>query len=112
MTNIPGIPGIKPKPAPRDLLPARRHAETVAFEFNGSRYRVTFGSYADGRIGEVFLAHDRADSFADALASDAAILASLALQYGCPLEAIAHALRRDARGISSSPIGRALELIR
>jgi len=47
----------------------------------------------------------------DVLASDAAILASLALQLGCPLETITHALKRDARGEASSPIGAALDRI-
>ena len=43
--------------------------------------------------------------------SDAAILASLALQYGCPLDDIRHALKRDIRGEASSPIGEALDKI-
>ena len=46
------------------------------------------------------------------LMSDAAILASIALQYGAPLDEIMHALKRDARGIAASPIGAALDAIR
>src|ERR1700687_797477 len=96
----------------RDRLPNRRQAETLAFERDGSQYQMTIGYFLDGRIGEVFLNADRADSLLDVLTSDAAILASLALQYGCPLEAITHALRRDARGMAASPIGTALDQIR
>jgi hypothetical protein len=43
------------------------------------------------------------------MASDAAIAASLALQFGCPVEVLRKALSRDARGNASSPIGVALD---
>lgn len=98
------------KPA-RTRLPNRRPAETIAFERDGSRYCLTIGFYPDGRVGEVFLNHDRSDSLLDVLASDAAILASLALQHGCTLETITHALKRDGRGEAASPIGAALDRI-
>ena len=98
------------KPA-RNRLPNRRPAETIAFERDGSHYQMTVGYFPDGRVGEIFLNADRPDSFLDALTSDAAILASLALQYGVPLAEIKHALKRDARGEASSPIGAALDRI-
>ena len=44
--------------------------------------------------------------------SDAAILASIALQYGASLDEIRHALKRDVRGQAASPIGAALDHIR
>jgi hypothetical protein len=93
----------------RDRLPNRRPAETIEFERDGSRYCLTVGYFPDGRVGEIFLNHNRGDSLLDVLASDAAILASLALQHGCTLETIIHALKRDARGVASSPIGAALD---
>lgn len=43
--------------------------------------------------------------------SDAAIIASLALQYGVSLRQIAHSIKRDKFGIASSPIGAALDRI-
>jgi hypothetical protein len=95
----------------RDRLPNRRDAITTAFERDGSQYQMTVGFYPDGRAGEIFLNHDRGDSLLDVLTSDAAILASLALQHGCTLETIAHALKRDARGVAASPIGAALDKI-
>jgi hypothetical protein len=98
------------KPA-RERLPSRRSCESIAFEQDGSRYRLTIGYFPDGRPGEIFLNHDRGDSLLDVLASDAAILASLALQHGCTLATIAHALKRDARGIAASPIGAAVDQI-
>jgi hypothetical protein len=95
----------------RERLPNRRACQTVAFERDGSQYCLTVGFYPDGRAGEIFLNHDRGDSQLDVLTSDAAILASLALQHGCTLETIAHALKRDARGVAASPIGTAVDRI-
>jgi hypothetical protein len=98
------------KPA-RNRLPNRRASQNIAFERDGSKYQMTVGFYPDGRPGEIFLNHDRSDSLLDVLTSDAAILASLALQHGCTLETIAHALKRDGRGIAASPIGAAVDQI-
>jgi hypothetical protein len=98
------------KPA-RTRLPNRRAAETIAFERDGSKYQMTVGRFPDGRIGEVFLNHDRGDSLLDVLTSDAAIITSIAMQYGAPLDEIRHALKRDIRGEAASPIGVALDKI-
>jgi hypothetical protein len=95
----------------RNRLPNRRPCETIAFERNGSRYQMTVGYFPNGAVGEVFLNADRGDSLLDVLTSDAAILASLALQHGCSLETIAHALKRDSQGIAASPIGAAVDKI-
>jgi hypothetical protein len=50
-------------------------------------------------------------SGAGILASDAGVAASLALQYGCPLETIRKALMRDERGFATGPLGVALDLV-
>ena len=42
---------------------------------------------------------------------ESAIAASLALQYGCPLDVLRRALLRDPRGRASTPLGAALDLI-
>jgi hypothetical protein len=95
----------------RDRLPNRRAAISTSFECDRSRFEMTAGFYADGRPGEIFLSADRANSLLDFLLSDAAILASLAMQYGAPLDEIRHAMKRDAAGKASSPIGEALDRI-
>jgi hypothetical protein len=95
----------------RDRLPNKRACETTSFQRDGARFEMTVGYYPDGRVGEIFLNADRANSLLDFLMSDAAILASLALQYGAPLDEIMHALKRDTRGTAASPIGAALDLI-
>ena len=38
------------------------------------------------------------------------IAASLALQFGCPLETLQRALLRDAHGNASTPLGASLDL--
>jgi hypothetical protein len=95
----------------RARLPNRRPAETIGFEHAGARYQLTAGFHTDGSLGEVFLNHARSDSLLDALAHDAAIVVSLALQFGCPLEVITHALKRDTQGTAASPLGAALDRI-
>jgi hypothetical protein len=95
----------------RERLANRRHCETFGFECGGLRYTATASWFADGRLGEIFLGNHRADSHADACARDSAILASIALQYGVPLEVLRRALLRDTRGATTTPIGIALDLL-
>jgi hypothetical protein len=104
-------PADKPQPDARHRIPNRRPAITTTFQRDGARFEMTAGFYPDGRAGEIFLNANRANSLLDFLMSDAAILASLALQYGAPLDEIRHALKRDVRGDAASPIGAALDRI-
>ena len=90
----------------RDRLPNRRPSDAASFEHQGRRWTVTFTRLADGRVAEVFLDAPKESPLADA-AREAAILTSLALQHGCSLETIRHAL--DGRDVS--PIGAALTII-
>jgi hypothetical protein len=53
----------------------------------------------------------RVDSNADAFARDAAILVSIAIQFGASADELRKALLRDAHGQPSTPIGHALDLI-
>lgn len=95
----------------RTRLPNRRPNETQVFDRDGIKITLTIGYKPGGDIGEVFLNADRADSMIDVLMSDAAIIASIALQHGVPLQQIAHALKRDKFGIASSPIGAAIDRV-
>jgi hypothetical protein len=101
----------KPAPQSRARLPNRRASQNIAFERDNLKYHMSIGLYPDGRVGEIFLNAEHANSLLDVLAHDAAILASLALQFGCPLETITHALRRDSQGKAASPIGEALDRV-
>ena len=95
----------------RQRLPNRRRSESFGFECNGLKYTATASWFDDGRLGEIFLGNHCADSHADACAKDAAILASIALQCGAPLDVLRKALLRDSQGRPSTPIGCALDLI-
>jgi hypothetical protein len=90
----------------RERLPDRRGAELVDFEHEGRKWTVTVGRFADGRIAEVFIDGPK-ESPIIALAQDGALAASLALQSGCPLDTLRHALN----GREAGPLGVALALI-
>jgi hypothetical protein len=93
----------------RRRLPNRRPAENFDIEVAGLKYKVTAGYFADGCLAEIFLSSVKQSSQADVNARDAAVAASLALQFGCPLETLRRALLRDPRGRASSPLGCALD---
>src|SRR5713101_4453636 len=95
----------------RQRLPNRRHSETFAVEAQGMRFTATISRFDDGRLAEIFLSNHRAGSDADANACDAAVVASIALQHGVPIETIRKALMRDGRGQPRTPLAAALDLI-
>jgi ribonucleoside-diphosphate reductase alpha chain len=57
------------------------------------------------------LQNHKPGSQSDTNARDAAVAASLALQYGCPLQVLQRALLRDAQGRPSTPLGAAIDAI-
>ena len=92
----------------------RRHSETFEVAFGGARaaHVVTAGFYADDELGEVFINSGRSGEQVEAVARDGAVLLSLALQHGVPLETIAGALTRDAQGEPGSIIGAVVDRLR
>jgi hypothetical protein len=95
----------------RKRLANRRLAETFELECAGLKYTCSIGRYSDGSIGELFLNNHKSNSASDANARDSAIVASLAIQHGVPIETIRRALLRDAQGKPSTPLGTALDLV-
>jgi hypothetical protein len=95
----------------RHRLPNRRASQQIAFECNGLRYVGTVSFFPDGKLAEIFLGNAKAGSHSDSAAKDSAVVCSLALQYGVPLETIRRALMRDADGHASGPLGVALDRI-
>jgi hypothetical protein len=98
-------------PQARQRLPDRRGSLTFEIEVSGLRYTCTVGRFPDDSIGELFLTNHRTNSQAGIMASDQAVMASLALQFGCPIETLRGAVMRDAAGRPTSPIGAALDEI-
>ena len=95
----------------RERLANRRAAETFDIEAGGLKYRATIGRFEDGRLAEVFITNDKAGSTAGVLASDAAVLCSIALQYGAPVEVLRRALMHDPRGAAIGPLGVVLDML-
>jgi ribonucleoside-diphosphate reductase alpha chain len=96
----------------RQRLPNRRASTTFNFDCGPHRYSATVSYFPDSyRPAEIFLGNGRAGSDIDAAAKDSAVVCSLALQFGVPVETIRHALLRDPRGIASSPLGVALDIL-
>lgn len=111
----------------RHRVANRRSVETFAIEVEGQRYKVSLGreitvklgplanprldSSCVGPVVEVFVNAQKVNSQADVLASDGAILMSLLIQYGHPIEEIARSMKRHADGEPSSPLGIAAALI-
>lgn len=89
-------------------LPSRRAQELVEFDWSGLRFTVGVGRFHGGRVAEVFLSAHKIGSPVEALARDAAIILSLALQHGAPLEVLQSALTTDQDGRPASLIGAAL----
>jgi ribonucleoside-diphosphate reductase alpha chain len=93
----------------RKRLPDRRASITFDVEAFSLRFTVTASRFDAAALGEIFIQNHKADSGAGIMASDSAIAASLALQYGCPAEVLRKALSRDARGNVTGPLGAALD---
>jgi hypothetical protein len=102
----------------RKRLANRRPHETIAFEHENQRYKISLGRelVCNGSCGtkpklspiaEIFLNAQQVNSPIDVLTSDGAILMSMLLQYGCPPSDISHAMKRNSDGSPASPLGRA-----
>lgn len=94
----------------RERLPERRESETVEFWFNGLDYTGTASRFSDGRLAEVFLDTAKGGS-AGLAARDAALAASLALQYGCSAAELRASLTRLEDGGPAGPLAVLLDLV-
>jgi hypothetical protein len=92
-------------------LPNRRPSETFELEAQGLKFTCSVGRYDDGSPAEIFLQNHKAGSMAGINAQDAAVVCSLALQHGVPLDVIRRALMRDGSGRASGPLAAALDII-
>lgn len=95
----------------RQRLPNRRASESFNFEVTGFRYVATVSRFDDGSLAEIFLGNGKCGSTTDTAARDSAVVASIALQHGIPLETLRRALLRDAQGRPNGPLGAALDLL-
>jgi hypothetical protein len=93
----------------RERLSNRRASELFEVQSLKLPFTVGVSKYADGRLAEVFINNHKAGSAPGIMASDLAVVCSIALQYGVPVEVIRKALARDSQGRATSPLGVALD---
>jgi hypothetical protein len=90
----------------REHLPERRSAEVITFDHGGRRWTASCARFDDGRLAEILIDATKESPLASATC-ETAIIVSLALQFGCPVDTLRHALG----GRDASPIGAALALV-
>jgi hypothetical protein len=93
----------------RERLPDRRGCDTRYMRVGKHEYVVTVGRYGNGVVGEIFVAGAKVGSDMDAVMRDAAILLSLALQHGVPIDTMRGAITREENSSPSSIIGAVLD---
>lgn len=107
------LPHLHPeRKAQRQRLPDRREHELIDFEHEGRRYTGGIGRFDDGTLAEIFMnTAGRSGDTVEVLARDAAVLASLCLQFGAEVETLRRAVMRDPHGQASGPLGTLLDLL-
>jgi hypothetical protein len=95
----------------RQRLPNRRRCETLEFAHAGLAFTLCAGFYPDGRVAEIFLSSHKPGSPIEAIARDAAVTVSIALQFGADLETIRGALTKDHDGGPATLLGAALDAL-
>jgi hypothetical protein len=95
----------------REILANRRLAETFDLEVDGQCYCATVGRFPGGRLAEIFLSAAKCGSHADTNARDAAVVLSIAVQHGVPIDVLRKALMRDSRGAPCGPLAVALDMV-
>jgi hypothetical protein len=100
----------------RRILNNRRHHEVLEFRFWNVDFTVGVGR--DAREGssvepiqELFINAGKTGVQMETLARDSAVLLSIALQYGAPIEIMRRAITRNVDGSPSGPIGHLLDLL-
>ena len=95
----------------RRRLANRRASESFDLMAQGLKFTCTVSRFPDGTLAEVFLQNHKAGSAAGLAAQDSAVVASLALQFGVPLDTLRKSLMRDGRGRPTSPLATALDML-
>ena len=86
-------------------MPVERESVTRKMRIGNFKAYVNVGLYEDGAPGELFLTVDKAGTFERGLCHALALVISLALQHGVPLEKIAAkltGLRFEPAGVTGS----------
>lgn len=101
----------------RNVLSNRRHHELIEFGFWNIDFTVGIGRdvRADGGnsypIQELFINAGKTGAAMETMSRDAAVLMSIALQHGAPIETMRRAVTRNVDGTPQGPIGKLLDLL-
>jgi hypothetical protein len=99
----------------RQVLPNRRYGETFELTHGDKNtvFKITVGYFPESASpAEVFIAGAKAGSEVEAVARDGAVLISLALQHGVPVDILAGAITRESNGAPSTIVGAVLDKLR
>ena len=77
----------------RQRLPNRRSGIRVTIGTGPNRLTLSTGEYPDGRLGEIFLDHQKEGTFGRDILNAFAMAVSLGLQHGITIETLAHTYR-------------------
>ncbi|MCW2286220.1 ribonucleoside-diphosphate reductase alpha chain [Rhodoblastus acidophilus] len=94
----------------RIRLPNRRLHEIHDLEFQGQHFTLGVGRFDDGALAEVFIDPAKSSQMT-AIARDAAVCVSIALQHGVPSDALRSAVTREATGEAAGLVGAVLDLL-
>jgi ribonucleoside-diphosphate reductase alpha chain len=95
-----------PRTPVRRKLPDTRESITHKFDIQGHEGYITVGLFEDGSPGEIFVKMAKEGSTLSGMVDSFAIMVSLALQYGVPLEALVSKfghVRFEPSGYTSNP---------
>ena len=95
----------------RQALPQRRRAETFTVVHWNQPFVVTVGFFDDGTPGEVFVDSRKTGGDVEAIARDAAVVISLALQHGAAVGTLQHAITRNSDGSPASILGAVVDCL-
>lgn len=95
----------------RTRLPDRRAHDVITITHKTIKYDIGIGFYSDGRIGEVFISSTKAATDVASAGRDLAVMLSMALQYGVPLEKIRDALTRDEQNQAAGLLGAVVDAL-
>jgi hypothetical protein len=94
-----------PRDPTRKRLHNRRQYELIYSPFRGCHYILTLSRFPTGDVAEIFVCPGRPGSDAAADANDAAIVISLSVQHGMPLEALRRSISRIEGNEAASTAG-------
>lgn len=95
----------------REALPNRRQTSTFKFDFAGIKHHCSVSNFNDGRPAEIFVDAGKVNTGVQNIMRDGAILISLALQHGCPVETLRHAMTRTDSEDPASALGKLLDMV-